>query len=143
MLSLFLFLLYSSASGSPLWSFCFLQLAVIHSLRPCSFASPDFSGYAIFNSIICDTLYVVFTECSHILLYYISVKCPLFFLNIPHNTKYLAYSLIFFLHICVLFNLILSILFYPTLSYFSILYRLFVILISKRRALTWNHWRIK
>lgn len=179
------------------FSIFLLQLSVIHSLRPCSFASPDFPGYAVFSSIICDTFYLVFTKCSHILLYYISVKCPLIFQNISCHTKYLADLLIFFLPICILYILLISphafifqtllellpvsfclfwcfmpqlffvqfsdffqiqiksicqkcipqfffvffhtaspVLFYPTLCYFSILYRLFAILISKRRAFT-------
>ena len=56
-----------------------LQLAVIHSLRPCSFASPGSPSYAIFDLIICGILYLVFTKCLHILLYYISKKCPLLY----------------------------------------------------------------
>ena len=90
------------------FSIFLLQLAVIHSLRPCSFASPDFPGYAVFSSIICDTFYLVFTKYSHTLLYYISVKCPLIFQNISCCIKYLANLLIFFIHICVLYILLFS-----------------------------------
>ena len=90
------------------FSIFLLQLSVIHSLRPCSFASPDFPGYAVFSSIIRDTFYLVFTKCSHTLLYYISVKCPLIFQNILCNNKYLANLLIFFLQICILYILLIS-----------------------------------
>ena len=102
-----------------------LQLAVIHLLRPYSFAPPDFPGYAIFNSIICDTLYLVFTKFSHTLLYYISVKCPLIFQNILCNNKYLANLLIFFIHIYILFISPHAFIFQTLLELLPMSFRLF------------------
>ena len=123
-----------------------MQLAVIHSLRPCSFASPDFSGYAVFDFNTCNTFYLIFTKYSHLLFYYSFIKNPTSFQNNLRSKKYIAYSPIFFHYIYILYILFIS----PhAFVYHTLLKLLQLSLLSERSMITarksasqaeWRRW---